>query len=98
MILLESIFYGLWAVSIVFAACELVQRLSNKISETGNMIGQIEWYSLPIDLQRLLPTIINNVQQPAVVRCIGSVICSRSQFKKVNRIELNIGLNFIFKF
>lgn len=40
---------------------------------------------LPIDLKRLLPTIINNAQQPAVVRCIGSVICSRDQFKKVNR-------------
>lgn len=77
MVLLEPMFYGLWAVSIVFAACELVQRLSNGINETGNMIGQINWYLLPIDLQRLLPTIINNAQQPAVVRCIGSVICSR---------------------
>lgn len=80
---MESIFYGLWSVSIVFAACELVQRMSNGISETGDMIGQTKWYLIRIDLQRLIPTIVNNAQQPAEVKCIGSVVCSRDQFKKV---------------
>lgn len=84
MVLLESIFHGLWSVSIVFAACELVQRMSNGISETGDLIWQTTWYLVPIDLQRLLPTVLNNAQQPAVVRYIGSVVCSRDQFKKVN--------------
>ena len=82
--ILESIFYGVWVLNLVFAACELGQRFRNAFSDIDDSIFQLDWYLLPYELQKHLPIIVNYAQQPLVVRFFGSYSCSRDQFKKVS--------------
>lgn len=85
--LLEAIFYGFWATNLVFAACELGQRLSNAFSEIDGRIGELDWYLLPIEIRRMLPTIILYAELPLVVQFFGSLTCCREQFKKVSQCQ-----------
>lgn len=66
---------------------ELGQRLSNLFEGISGVFDQVNCYLLPNRIQRLLPTLIMNVQEPVVIKCFGSVSCSRDQFKKVSRID-----------
>ena len=88
MVLLESIFSGFWATNLVLAACELGQRFSDTFCEIEYSIADLHWYFLPINIQRMLPTITVYAQEPFVVNFFGSVVCCRDQFKKV-RLSLN---------
>lgn len=92
LVLFESILYGFHVLVILFVACELGERLSNTLDEVDDLIGQLNWYLLPIEFQRMLPTIMINSQQPVVLKCFGCISCSRDQFKKV--IFFKIKLSF----
>lgn len=76
--------YGFWAFGMVFFASEIIQRFSNAYEEIDNEIGQLDWYLLPMKIQRMLPTIMANTQQPTCIKCFGSSTCSRETFKKVS--------------
>lgn len=89
MVLAEVLFYGFWAISVVLLACELGNRISNSFDTINDEINQLVWYLLPIEIQRILPTIMINAQDPAIVAFFGSISCSREQFKKA-RIKYNI--------
>lgn len=85
MVVWETIFYGTWAVSMVYAACELGQRFSKLFSEVDDVVGRhLDWYLLPIEIKRMLSIIIINSQRPCVIEFFGSFSCSREQFKKVS--------------
>lgn len=86
-LLLAAVFYCVWATNLVFAVCELGQRFSNAFSEIDGWIGELDWYLLPIEIKRILPTIILYVEQPFVVEFFGSMSCSREQFKKVGQCQ-----------
>lgn len=85
--LFEAVFCGFLAIMLVFTACELGQRISDAFSSINDALDQFHWYLLPIDVQRILPTIIINAQQPLVVRCFGNVPCERETFKKVIKAD-----------
>lgn len=69
---------------VAFFACEVGQRLTNSFDGLNGAISHLNWYLLPIEIQRLLPVIVMNVREPVVIRCFGSVLCSRAQFRKVS--------------
>lgn len=68
----------------VFFACEIGQRFSNAYEEIEFVVERMGWNYLPIVIQRMLPTIILNVQQPFEIMCFGSTACTRETFKKVS--------------
>lgn len=76
-----------YAFGVVFVCCELSQRASNAFEEIENMIGVIDWYLFPEGIKRMLPTIVLNLQQPVVLKCFGSTLCSREAFKMVNLLQ-----------
>lgn len=80
-----SIFGAFWGACLVFAVCEISERYSNAFSEINDVVGQLEWYLLPIEAQRLLPLLIMYCQKPFVIKFFGNIACSREQFKKVCR-------------
>lgn len=84
MVFFEAIFFGLWAVGIVFAACELGQRFSNAFEEVDDVVSQMDWYLLPIKIKRMLITVMIHSQRPCAVEFFGSISCSREQFKSVS--------------
>lgn len=64
-------------------ACVGGQYLTDKFSEIGNAVEQIDWYLLPIQIQRVLPAIIMFSQEPIIIKFFGNLACSREQLKKV---------------
>lgn len=64
--------------------CETGQGLTYEFIKFDNEINQMDWNFLPIKVQRLLPTIMINTQQPLEILCFGSTACGRETFKKVN--------------
>lgn len=83
--LFESVFCGFWSIILVFSACEFGQRFSNAFDSFDDELGQFDWYLQPIGIQRMLPMIIVNAQQPMLVQCYGNVPCGRETFKKVKQ-------------
>lgn len=74
---------ALYAFGAVFLVCELCQRISNGCEGFNDKIDQFKWYLFPAKIQRALPAIIINVQQPVYVECFGSIACDRETFKRV---------------
>lgn len=64
-----------------FTICEIGQRVSGAFDEVGDAIDELNWYMLPNELQKILPTILINAQQPATLECFGSISCARETFK-----------------
>ena len=67
----------------MFVTCELAGRMSNEFDDINDSIGQFDWHSFPLKMQKILPTIIQNAQQPVGFECFGSVMCNRETFQKV---------------
>lgn len=82
--LVEIAFIIVQATASVFVACEVGQRLSNAYSEIADVFDQLNWYLLPIEVRRILPTIILYVQQPIEIMFFGSLSLNRAQFKRVS--------------
>lgn len=71
-------------VGLVFFTCEIGQRFSSKFNDISDAINEFKWYSFPLELQRVLPLIILDAQQPVAIKCFGSMMCERDTFKKVS--------------
>ena len=59
--------------------------MSNAFEEIDDGIGQLDWYLMPDDLQRMLPFLIAVSQKPVILRAFGSISCEREDFKKVSQ-------------
>lgn len=68
---------------LVFFFCEFGSRISGHFDELGYSIYRTIWYSHPLDVQRLLPTILLATHDPFVVSGFGNVSCARESFIKV---------------
>lgn len=88
-LLLVSIIYGLLVLFVLFIGCELGERGGNLFIDISIEVDQLDWYLLPLNIQKMLPIVIVNTKQSVVVRCFGSVACTRCQFKKVLSIKTN---------
>lgn len=71
--------------NLVLICCEFGQKLSDAYEKIEDALHQIDWYRLPYDLQRMLPTILIFSQESLIIEFFGSVACSREQFKKVHQ-------------
>lgn len=67
----------------VFIVCEIGEQLKNIFVQIDELFEQLKWYLFPIDVQQVLPLIIANTLQEAIVECFGSFSCARETFKKV---------------
>lgn len=84
---MESILYAVCSFGLVFNACEISQRSCDALNEMDDDIGQLDWYLCPAGIQRMLPIIMVNSQQPVIIKCFGSIACSRETFKEVSVIS-----------
>lgn len=82
-VLLSSIFGGIWGTFFVFATCESSERFDSALSEVDDTIGQLDWYLLPFEVQRMLPLIMAYTQKALTIKFFGSIACSRELFKKI---------------
>lgn len=63
--------------------CFSGDHLTNRLAEIHNAIYSIAWNELPLDIQKLLPLLLNGTQEPDYIRGLMNVECSRESFKKV---------------
>ena len=75
-----------YAFGILLICCEMGQQINLAYDECSQMIDQFDWYLLPYNIQRLLPTIINFAQQSVDIKCFGSTTLDRDTFKYVSLI------------
>lgn len=73
----------IYAFGVLFIACEIGQRIAIAFDECSGMIQQFDWYLFAVEIQRMLPIIINVAQQPTDIKCFGSAACDRETFKYV---------------
>lgn len=55
-------------------------------------IFHCDWFLFPMNIQRMLPVIIQNARQPVYFRGFGNVICTREAFKGV----ANLAFSYFF--
>lgn len=80
MVMMEAIY----SFGVLFITCEIGQRIYLKNDECAEMVDQFDWYLLPPKIQRILPIILNFMQQPFELKCFGSKTCDRELFKSVS--------------
>lgn len=76
-----------WSIAIVFFFCEFGERVSNGFEESSYMLKQLDWYSYPYEMQRLLPTVMIIGNEPVSVRVFGNISCTRGTFREVIHME-----------
>lgn len=69
----------------IFIFCELGERLTGRFAEIDNEMCSSDWYTFPMDIQKMLPIILNGTQASVVLIGIGNISCTREAFKNVNQ-------------
>lgn len=75
-----------WSFIHVFMFCDLGEKVSNGFDTLNESIFIGDWYTLPIEIQRILPTILLATQKPVTLRGFGNIPCMRQTFRKVSWI------------
>lgn len=89
----------MYAFGNLFISCELGQRVNLAFDECNEMVNQFDWYRFTMEIQRMLPTILNYTQQPVDIKCFGSATCDRETFKYVStNLEFGLFFNFLIAF
>lgn len=71
-----------------FLACELGQRITNAFDDIDDVLRiELNWYSLPNKVRKMLPIILINTQEVVALHCFGSILCSRESFSNVSECE-----------
>lgn len=75
--------YALYSFGFLCIVCEIGQNGCDAVNAFDISIGQIDWYSYPIEMQEMLPTIINMAQKPVEFKWFGSMAVDRETVKKI---------------
>lgn len=70
--------------TLLLLACELAGRLSYRFENVNDLIDQFDWYAFPLEMQKILPVMMMNAQQPVEVKSFGSIASNRETFRKVS--------------
>lgn len=68
---------------LLLGICGFSQRISNAFEEINDVIVQFDWYLFPIEINRMLPTILLVTQHSVALKCFGSMACNRETYKMV---------------
>lgn len=78
-----------WSFVANFLFCEFGENVTSHFNELNDIIGQGEWYSLPINIQQMLPTIMVITQKQIILRGFGGIVLTREAFKTVRSFSTN---------
>lgn len=82
--------YLMYVLIYIGFVCFFGDDVTNGFKEISESIAQCSWYRFPLDLQKLLPTIICNAQKTVYVHGYINTKCTRELLKKViSRVNLN---------
>lgn len=73
-----------WSFATVVYFCEYGDMVTSRLDEIKDVIWQGDWYAYPNEIQRILPMIVANAQQPVVVHGFGNLVFTRLSIKQVS--------------
>lgn len=82
--MIRPLFLIFWSFATIFFFCENAERVTGRFEEIDDSICQSDWYSYPIELQRMIITVMMGTQKPVIVRGFGNLLFTRQSFKQVN--------------
>lgn len=68
---------------VVFFSSEMCDRLTTAFIGIDYGFGQLNYYLFSMEIQRILPTILMNCQEPVALKFFGNISCNRMTFKGV---------------
>lgn len=68
--------------AVIFAYCELGERVGIAFDEINIAIEQLKWYLLPQKTRKMLLNIFVVAQEPVKFNILGSTACNRKTFKE----------------
>lgn len=71
---------------VIYACCAFGHKLDNAFGETNDALKHLDWYKFPMQIWKQLPTVIAAAQQPAELKFIGSIPCTREGYKNVRTL------------
>lgn len=83
-----TVFQIFWSTGLAFIPCELGERTSGTFVEICDEIDNFDWYAFPMKIQKILPLILINAQEPVAIECFGSIACARDVFKRVSKTQI----------
>lgn len=88
--LFEAAVYGCCAFTEIVFTSEIGQIFGDKFEEIDEKINELDWYRLPMEIQRMLPTAMINMQQSTLITCFGTLSCSRETMKMVRPLSMEL--------
>ena len=76
--------------------------VTTEFEDFNDELDECDWYTFPIEFQRMYILVIQNAQKPVTIQGFGNIFCTRDAMKKVNfnRSEIfercKLTQNFLF--
>lgn len=72
-----------WSFAFIFIFCYFGQSIRGQFNQLNDVIYEFEWYLYPVEIQRMIPTILIATQNTPSLKGFGNVNCTHETFKKV---------------
>lgn len=83
MVLVFLITAMLCSFGFILLLCEFGQRVNDSFEHIHDTINKFEWYMFPLEMQKLLPIMMNVADQQVTIKVFGNISCDRDTFKTV---------------
>lgn len=72
-----------WSFLQILLFCDFGERLTGRFDEIDLTLFECNWYTFPMEIQKMLPMLLMSTQSPVVLQGFPNVSCTREAFKKV---------------
>lgn len=73
--------------STLYILCHYGNHLTHRFEDVGTAFWELDWYKLPLHLQKDFPFVIAGAQKKVFLRGFAGTVCTREVYKQV-RIKL----------
>lgn len=81
--LIKTCTYISWAFATIGYYCEHGQMVANNFEMLHEEYGRVNWYFLPIEMQKMFLVLMAHNNRLTTIRGYGNILCIRGTFKKV---------------
>lgn len=80
---------SIYSYGVVFIFCEFGEQIHSQFDEINDFICELDWFTFPLHIQRMMPMVFLSSQNPAKLSASGGIPCSRPTFKAASFNLLN---------
>lgn len=76
-----------WSFATQFLLCDFCEEVSVRLESITDGIYMADWYTFPIEIQKMALMIMTATEQTVVIGGFGNVLLTRDTFKKVTYLK-----------